>query len=181
MVALQAEGFGLQHEIFVLDTYLTKSLPSHKYRIVTMQLVQNLLDALGMAELGKLQIYPAVDLRAPGWSFIQPITTSHIAGHYFEKPGRLPHLRLDIYSCKTVNWKTVIEVLHEEISLADWRATFIHRGIESIDERPIVEITGEGTSVHEEEVLSMSRPRKSLPELPKIELKDPEEFIETVV
>lgn len=43
--------------------------------------IDEVLSALGMTPLGELGIYPAVDQSAPGWSFIQPITTSHVSAH----------------------------------------------------------------------------------------------------
>lgn len=144
------DGFALQHEIFVLDTHLQEALPMDNHREITINLVQKLLDVLGMERLGDMQIYPALDMRAPGWSFIQPITTSHISGHYFEKPGRLPHIRLDVYSCEAVNWKNIIKVAHEHLVLADWRATFIHREIELHDNRVVLEIAGLEDNINKE-------------------------------
>ncbi len=108
-----------------------------------------LLSSLRMEELGPLQVYPALDLRAPGWSFIQPITTSHIAGHYFEKPGKFPHIRMDIYSCSSVNWRKVIAVCDEYLNMDIWRATFIDR---QIDEAPRAasNISGQGNTILDE-------------------------------
>ena len=128
------------HEIFVLDAHLAKEPDVQDSHSVTRRLVDRLMVALRMEELGPLTIYPALDQRAPGWSFIQPITTSHMAGHYFEKPGRGPHIRFDVYSCVSFNWMHVIEVLHEELGLLDWRATFIERDIEREKQRRIIDI-----------------------------------------
>lgn len=141
------DGFALRHEIFVLDAHLEESLDESRYEEITVSLINKLLKTLGMERLGELQIYPAVDMRAPGWSFIQPITTSHISGHYFEKPGRLPHIRMDIYSCEAVNWRDVIATLHGELMLADWRATFLQRSIEPGESRPAIDIAGRGAEV----------------------------------
>jgi hypothetical protein len=107
-----------------------------------------------MEELGKLQIYPATDQRAPGWSFIQPITTSHISGHYFEKPGRQPHIRMDFYSCCTVNWRKVIEVTHKHLDFADWRGTFIDRQLEISADRHTLEVAGTGNRITYEATLT---------------------------
>lgn len=157
--SLPAGHFGLLHEIFVLDAHLSKALDCSKAEHTTRKLVDALLTALRMEELGELQIYPAVDARAPGWSFIQPITTSHISGHYFEKPGRNPHIRMDFYSCCTVNWMKIIEILNTHLSLLDWRGTFIDRQIEQSAVRRILDIAGEGERITYEAVMN---PRDAL-------------------
>ena len=136
--------FGLLHEIFVLDAHLEEPLDESNHKSITTKLISSLLTSLRMEELGPLQIYPATDLRAPGWSFIQPITTSHISGHYFEKPGRLPHIRMDFYSCCSVNWMNIIKVVNDHLNMADWRATFLDRQIEPDAERRIIDIAGHG-------------------------------------
>ncbi len=135
----------LDHEILVLDAYLREPLPQATREQDARSFIRTLLEALGMEELGPFQFYDAADLRAPGWSFLQPITTSHIGAHYFEKPGRLPHIRLDIYSCKQVDWRKVIEVTDTHLHLEDWRASFIHRGIEG--GRMVQDIQGTGPTV----------------------------------
>lgn len=141
--------FVLQHEIFILDAYLKKALDQSRMREITRDLVDALLAALRMEELGPLQIYPAVDLRAPGWSFIQPITTSHISGHYFEKPGKGPHIRMDCYSCGAVNWRKIIDVANQHLELGTWRATFIDRQIDE-GQRLAAHISGEGDQILDE-------------------------------
>ncbi|MCF7845108.1 MAG: hypothetical protein K9M03_04765, partial [Kiritimatiellales bacterium] len=122
-------NFALFHEIFILDAYIQKKLDESQKESITRNLVSDLLTALRMDPLGDLQIFDAADLRAPGWSFLIPITTSHIGGHYFESPGRLPNLRIDTYSCASVNWRKLIDILHKHIGLERWRATFIDRQI----------------------------------------------------
>lgn len=146
---MSASQFTLQHEIFVLDAYLREPLDHNQMESWTRGFVDALLATLRMEELGPLQIYPATDLRAPGWSFIQPITTSHIAGHYFEKPGKHPHIRLDMYSCESVNWKKLITVMDDFLHMGLWRATFIDR---QIDEGPraAIHISGEGNTILDE-------------------------------
>lgn len=141
--------FSLQHEIFILDAYLEKPLDEAKKDKITRNVVDALLEALRMEELGPLQIYSATDLRAPGWSFLQPITTSHISGHYFEKPGKHPHIRMDCYSCAAVNWRKIIDVCNKHLGLGMWRATFINR---QIDEAPRTasHISGVGDKILEE-------------------------------
>lgn len=146
---MNASHFKLEHEIFILDTYLKAPLDQSKMESWTRSFIDALLSALRMEELGPLQIYPALDLRAPGWSFIQPITTSHISGHYFEKPGKHPHLRLDLYSCCSINWKKIINVCDEYANMGLWRATFINRQIDEA-QRDAVHISGDGNTVLDE-------------------------------
>ena len=146
---MNASHFKLEHEIFVLDAYLKESLDPSKMEEWTRKFIDSLLSALRMEELGPLQIYPALDLRAPGWSFIQPITTSHIAGHYFEKPGHHPHIRLDLYSCCSINWRKVIKICDEHLKMHIWRATFIDRQIDEAS-RAAMHISGEGNTILDE-------------------------------
>jgi S-adenosylmethionine/arginine decarboxylase-like enzyme len=135
----------LDHEILILDAYLRAPLSAENREQAAQSYIGNLLNTLGMEKLGPMQFHDAADLRAPGWSFIQPITTSHIGVHYFEKPGRLPHVRIDVYSCKTVDWRAVVTVTDAHMQFEQWRATFIHRGIESA--RKIHDIHGSGAVV----------------------------------
>ncbi len=141
--------FKLEHEIFILDAYLKEALDPSQMESWTRKFIDALLATLRMEELGPLQIYPATDLRAPGWSFIQPITTSHISGHYFEKPGRLPHIRMDFYSCASINWKKIIKVCDENLGMDIWRATFIDRQID-LGQRSASHISGQGDMVLDE-------------------------------
>lgn len=141
--------FQLEHEIFILDAYLEESLDPKHMESWTRKFIDAMLAALRMEELGALQIYPAADKRAPGWSFIQPITTSHISGHYFEKPGKHPHIRLDCYSCTSINWRKILKVCNEHMKMGIWRATFIDRQIDE-RERHAVHISGEGINVLDE-------------------------------
>ncbi len=145
--------FQLEHQILILDAGLRAPLDCGRYVTITRRFIDELLNALGMDPLGELGIYPAVDQRAPGWSFIQPITTSHVSAHYFEKPGRTPHIRLDAYSCETVDWQSLIQVCHRHFTLGDWRATFIDRQIEMQCERTVVDLTGTGSRVKSERTM----------------------------
>lgn len=142
-----SDTFALEHQMLVLDAGLRHRLDCRRYREITRRFIDDLLDVLGMEPLGALGIYPAVDQRAPGWSFIQPITTSHVSAHYFEKPGPTPHIRLDAYSCETVDWRRLVHVCDRHFALAEWRATFIDRQIEYHHERAVVDLAGSGTRV----------------------------------
>lgn len=141
--------FSLEHEIFILDAYLKKALDQSQMESWTRKFVDAILSALRMEELGPLQLYPATDLRAPGWSFIQPITTSHCSGHYFEKPGKHPHIRMDFYSCASINWRKIIRVCHEYLDMGMWKGTFIDRQIDERD-RAAMHISGNGDLILEE-------------------------------
>ena len=148
-----SESFELEHQILVLDAGLREPLDCSRCLSITRRFVDDLLNALGMDPLGKLGIYPAIDQRAPGWSFIQPITTSHVSAHYFEKPGRTPHIRLDAYSCETVDWLNLVRICDRHFALGDWRATFIDRQIEPQHERTVLDLAGTGSRVIAERVM----------------------------
>jgi len=139
--------FQLCHEIFVLDTHLKKTLNSVGRKQHAQKFIDETLDILRMEPLGTMHFYDATDARAPGWSFIQAITTSHISAHYFEKPGNHPHIRIDFYSCRSVDWQKVIEMSHKHFVLADWHATFIERKIGEDAGRRILDIQGNGNQV----------------------------------
>jgi hypothetical protein len=137
----------LVHEILVLDAFLTAPLDDRRFQTITRDFVRDMLRELGMEPLGELGIYPAVDLREPGWSFIQPITTSHVSAHYFENPGSRPHIRLDAYSCATINWTTLLAVCDKHLRLADWFGCFIERQLDKPHRRRVVELAGKGRTV----------------------------------
>jgi len=151
---LGADSLHLVHEILVLDAFLAKPLDQGRYTSITRDFVSDLLNVLGMETLGELGIFPAVDQREPGWSFIQPITTSHVSAHYFENPGHRPHIRIDAYSCVTIDRNVLIQVCHEHFELTDWRACFIDRQLERPRERRVVELAGVGASVISEVAMS---------------------------
>ncbi len=146
--------FALLHEIFILDAHLIKPLNVDRQQELTSGFIAEFLQTLGLVPLGELGIFEAVDDRAPGWSFIQPITTSHISGHYFEKPGRQPHIRIDAYSCDTVDWEQLVGVCDRHFNLSDWRANFIEREIEAAKSRRILDIAGFGHEVRYREAMA---------------------------
>lgn len=102
-----------------------------------------ILIALGMKALGDLAFFNAVDARAPGWSFVLPITTSHISGHYFD--DEKPNIRVDIYSCNKINIRVFIKILDQYLALTDWKGTFIKRFI--LKNRESIEISGFGKEI----------------------------------
>ncbi len=137
----------LVHEMLVLDAWLVRRLDERRYRRISRDLVTDLLVALRMEALGDLGIYPAVDDREPGWSFIQPITTSHFSAHYFANPGGRPHVRIDAYSCASVDCAALIAVCHEHLELDDWHACFIERHLDRPQERRVLELGGSGATI----------------------------------
>lgn len=155
------EPLHLVHHILVLDAFLTKPLDCRQHVDITRRFIDEVLSVLNMQPLAQLGIYPAVDDRAPGWSFIQPITTSHISAHYFEKPGRMPHIRLDAYSCESIDRGQLINVCDKHFSLSDWHATFIDRQIDCHAERKVVDLTGVGTQVVSECLLTPNTSRRT--------------------
>lgn len=141
------EPIVLSHEMLILDTYLKHALDQSRMDEITNNLIDELISELGMEKLGPLEIYPATDPRAPGWSFIQPITTSHISGHYFiETDGKNPNIHMDFYSCKHFSWKQIIPIVDKHLALAKWHADFLFRK-DVKAERSIWEISGEGQEI----------------------------------
>jgi len=151
-------SFALLHQIFVLDAHLETSLDCDNREPITHHFIEDFLHVLGLEPLGPLGIYAAVDDRAPGWSFIQPITTSHISAHYFEKPGKFPHIRIDAYSCDQVDWEKLVAVCHRHFNLSNWRATFIDREINTELSRSVLDIEGHGECVKRQLALTDGSP-----------------------
>lgn len=137
----------LQHEMFILDANLIGALDQSQMHTITNDLIDNLLVAMKMKKLGHLEIYDATDPRAPGWSFIQPITTSHISGHYFVEPdGTNPNIHMDFYSCRSFQWGAIIPIVHRHLRLGKWHADFLYRKDVKAD-RTILAISGDGEKV----------------------------------
>ena len=153
MEPLTDSPFRLRHEIFVLDAHLKQPLSPMERKQHAQKFIDDTLHILKMEPLGFMQFHDAVDDRAPGWSFIQTITTSHVSAHYFEKPGKHPHIRIDFYSCQSVNWRKVVEMSHRFCDLADWNATFISREIGEDTGRQVLDIQGDGDRVVSENKL----------------------------
>jgi len=141
-----SEKTGLIHNHFILDADLKNLLDITNKNNLTELLVNSLMDMLGMEPLGKLEIYDATDLNYPGWSFIQPITTSHISGHYFEEKHKFSHIHLDIYSCKTFDWKSAVKVIDNHLNLSDWSCNYIKREM-NLKDRVVLQINGNGNKI----------------------------------
>lgn len=106
-----------------------------------------------MDKLGELKIYGAKDLTAPGWSFIQPITTSHISGHYFESSK--PSIHIDVYSCKSIDYIKVLNIVHKHLNLAAWTGNFIVRK-QNLSTRLIATLKGVGKKIIIKKLLVLS-------------------------
>lgn len=117
----------LIHELFIIDAELKEKLDFNRRKEITRNLIDDLMKALNMEELGPLQVYDAVDPEYPGWSFIQPITTSHISGHYFEEDCQFSHIHLDIYSCKDFQHENVLFCLQNHLPIRKWIGNLIYR------------------------------------------------------
>ncbi len=151
----------LSHRIFALDT-LVPLLDESRAQEDAAAYSDHLLEVLGMERLGPFEFYPAIDLTAPGWSWIQPISTSHASGHYWSAPGR-PNLHIDVYSCMPFSWERVVKVAHEHFRLLDWTATLVMREF-ALKERTTTHIIGRGKDVLRCEELQRSPlPRSSRP------------------
>lgn len=161
MLIRNDSDFSLLHEIFILDAHLASPLVTENRIETTNNFINEFLQALGLEPLGDLGVFDAMDERAPGWSFIQPITTSHISGHYFEKPGRQAHIRIDAYSCDAINWMNLLTVCDRHFSLSDWRANFIEREIEPARNRRVLDLAGTGAIVLYEDDLIPHQNRRN--------------------
>mgnify|MGYP002626111702 CR=1 FL=1 len=133
----------MTHQMLILDARLARPIPLPLAREIVQDLVRTLLSDLQMQELGALEFFPAVDLRAPGWSFIQPITTSHISGHYFDSPASV---FIDIYSCQPFDNATVVQRVHEALALGKWVATLVKRDTDP-GQRTTEEFSGSGGQI----------------------------------
>jgi len=129
----------LIHEIFILDANLTEIFNEYNRNEKISNMIDEMLAELNMEKLSPLVINEAVDLSAPGWTFIQPITTSHISAHYFIETNKPSHLHFDLYSCKPFNWSTALQIIDKYFKIDDWSANFIKRDTYT---RSIIEIKG---------------------------------------
>lgn len=118
----------LHHYIAIIDSELSQELNFDNRKKITTEFIDELMSILIMKPLAKLEIYDALDDMYPGWSFIQPITTSHISGHYF--CGTVtPQIHLDIYSCKIFEFDDVLNCANKHFGLSKWSGDFISRTI----------------------------------------------------
>ena len=148
--------FVFRHEHLIIDAELKAKLAFPRRRAITTNLIEKLLHELGMERLAPLGIYDATDPRFPGWSFIQPITTSHISGHYFEEVNAPSHIHMDVYSCKEYRWQNIFPILDEALKLDQWSANLVIRSAKIAQETHKV-MTGKEANIIE--ILDMAFPR----------------------
>jgi len=117
----------LIHKIFILDAFLNKPFDEVNRNEKINKMIDQILGELKMEKLSPLVIDEATDSTAPGWTFIQPITTSHISAHYFFEEKEKSHIHFDLYSCKEFQWKTVLKIVNDYFDLGEWAATLIDR------------------------------------------------------
>lgn len=129
----------LIHEIFILDANLAKEFNEVNRNEKINNMIDEMLAELNMEKLSPLIINEAIDLSSPGWTFIQPITTSHISAHYFIETNKPSHLHFDLYSCKPFNWHAALQIIDKYFDIDDWSANFIKRDTYN---RSITEIKG---------------------------------------
>lgn len=137
----------LSHQILILDLKLNEYVIQENVKLFVQSLITELLNELNMKELGEFEFYPATDVEYPGWSFIQPITTSHISGHYFEYEDKKASLHVDIYSCKKFDFENVIRLLAKYFHIAEWSGNFITRNVDPL-KREIHSIAGVGNAIN---------------------------------
>lgn len=139
-------SFVFTHQHLIIDAELKEKLNFSRRHETVVELIKKLLHELSMEKLAPLQIFDATDAQYPGWSFIQPITTSHISGHYFEEANTLSHIHMDIYSCKEYEWKNVFPILNNELNLDQWAANLIIRSPKLVKQTHIL-ISGKGSTI----------------------------------
>jgi S-adenosylmethionine/arginine decarboxylase-like enzyme len=118
---------GLMHKILIIDAELQNALPSVDYHAFVENLAVEMMYVLDMKPLGPIGIFEALDDTEPGWSFIQPITTSHISAHYFSKPDPKPHIHIDIYSCKNFDANAATKKLASLLGFGKTASSVLNR------------------------------------------------------
>jgi S-adenosylmethionine/arginine decarboxylase-like enzyme len=147
------------HKIFVLDAELESLIDESNPQEFCKNYFTELLEAVGMKPLAPMSCSPAADPRAPGFSGVQELTTSHTSLHYFWEPHaatKNPNLHLDLYSCGPFAYEDVIRVAHKHFGLGEWTGNFIERQLNPLD-RISLQIIGKGDLVQESVAMS---PRK---------------------
>lgn len=89
--------------------------------------VARLMKAIDMKPLGELNWADAEDLDFPGQSFVQMITTSHCSLHFFDNGNGDNEIYFDLYSCRSFETDTVIELLNEKFGLREWHGILYTR------------------------------------------------------
>ena len=117
---------------------------------------EELLKTVEMKELAPISISPAADPRAPGFSGMQELTTSHASFHYFWDPNQTtknPNVHIDLYSCAPFSYEDVIQVAHKHFNFSEWTGNFIERQL-NVNDRISLQLNGSEDTVFESTVLS---------------------------
>ena len=147
------------HKIFVLDAKLEGLLDESNPRKFCEGYFTNIMEASEMKPLAPMSVCPTMDPRAPGFSGIQPLTTSHTSFHYFwepDVPDPFPNVHLDLYSCSPFSYEDVIRVAHKHFGLAEWTGNFIDRSLDPA-ERMTLLLRGKGDTILEQIALSSGK------------------------
>ena len=100
--------------------------------------VRELVDAIDMKAHGEPIIvhFAEHDYDAVGYSLVQLIETSAITGHFSDNNR---DAYLDIFSCKSFNQDTVIQVVEKHFAPQRIRAAFLERGVNLPSHAPFQE------------------------------------------
>ena len=132
------------HKIFLLDGTLEDLIDEKNPQEFARHYFTELLEAIDMQPLAPMSVSPAADLKAPGFSGIQELTTSHTSFHYFWEPGiddPHPNIHIDLYSCAPFSYNDVIRIAHKHFRFQSWIANCIDRHLES-SQRMTIQLTG---------------------------------------
>ena len=118
-----------------------------------------------MKELSPMSVSPAEDLRAPGFSGMQELTTSHTSFHYFWEPNhptKSPNVHIDIYSCAPFSYEDVLAVANKHFGLAEWTGNFIERCL-NVNNRISLQLRGNGDTILENIALTATAGKVPVP------------------
>lgn len=139
------EHFCPIHKIFLLDGTLESLLDESNPQEFAHHYFEELLATIGMQPLAPMSVSPAADLKAPGFSGIQELTTSHTSFHYFwepDVPDPHPNIHIDLYSCAPFSHTDVIRIAHKHFHFHHWIANCIDRCLDP-SQRMTRELIGE--------------------------------------
>lgn len=124
---------------------------------------EEVMEATRMKPLAEMSVCPTMDPRAPGFSGVQPLTTSHTSFHYFWEPETKdtnPNVHLDLYSCSPFSYEDVLCVAHKHFHLAEWTGTFIDRDVDP-RKRLTLQLRGRGDTILDQLVLTTGKESRS--------------------
>lgn len=147
------------HRIFLLDAHLESLVDESNPSEFCEFYFNEVMEATQMKPLAPMSVCPTMDPRAPGFSGVQPLTTSHTSFHYFwepQTPGGDPNVHLDLYSCSPFSYEDIIRVAHKHFGLGVWTGTFIDRDLDP-RKRLTLQLRGKGDAVLEQLVLTTGK------------------------